>query len=73
MIKTETITIKGVTYDHTYSDAGKFIMLDGIEYADAIDPEGSGRKTAYIETDLDIDPKDESEIESIIAEVKRYE
>ena len=43
MIKTETITIKGKQFMHTYSTAGCYIERDGAHYADAIDPSGSGR------------------------------
>ena len=43
MIKTETITIGGKQYMHTYSTAGCYIERDGMHYADAIDPIDSGR------------------------------
>lgn len=49
MLKTETVTINGTDYIHTYSDAGYMIERDGVRYSDAIDPVDSGRE--YEETD----------------------
>lgn len=48
MIVTETITINGNQYSHTYSNSGYTIERDGVEYSDAIDPLDSGR--VYTET-----------------------
>lgn len=48
MLKTETVTINGTDYIHTYSDAGYMIERDGVRYSDAIDPVDSGRE--YEET-----------------------
>lgn len=48
MIVTETVTINGKQYLHTYSDDGKTILRDGIEYDDAYDPIETGR--TYTET-----------------------
>ena len=49
MIYTETITINGKQFDHTYSDT-YFIERDGARYSDAVDPLNSGRQ--YTETDI---------------------
>ena len=49
MLKTETVTINGTDYIHTYSDTGYMIERDGVRYSDAIDPVDSGRE--YEETD----------------------
>ena len=49
MIYTETITINGKQFDHTYSDT-YFIERDGVRYSDAVDPLNSGRQ--YTETDI---------------------
>ena len=57
MIKTETITIKGKQFMHTYSTAGCYIERDGERYADAIDPLDSGR--TYTETDIPIEIEEE--------------
>lgn len=42
MIYTETVTINGKQYMHTYSDTYT-ILRDGVEYDDAMDPVDSGR------------------------------
>lgn len=49
MIIIETVTINGKDYTRTYSDEGRFVVRDGVEYGEAIDPIGSGR--AYYEGD----------------------
>ena len=56
MILTENITINGRLLTRTYSDRGYYIQRDGVRYADAIDPAGSGR--TYTETDdiIESDP-----------------
>lgn len=38
-----TITIDGVEYDYTYSDADRYIVRDGARYASAIDPLNANR------------------------------
>ena len=48
MIHTETVTIIGKQYRHTYSDT-KMLLRDGIEYEDAIDPIDA--ETVYEESD----------------------
>lgn len=50
MIVKEIITINGVEYEHTYSDANRYVVRDGVSYGDAIDPLNSGRE--YTEGDL---------------------
>ena len=56
MIKTENITINDRMLTRTYSDSGYYIQRDGVRYAKAIDPAGSGR--TYTETDdlIESDP-----------------
>lgn len=49
MIHTETITLNGKQYDHTYSDT-YYIERDGAQYTEAVDPLNSGR--VYTETDI---------------------
>lgn len=49
MIHTETITLNGKQYDHTYSDT-YYIERDGAQYVEAVDPLNSGRQ--YAETDV---------------------
>ena len=62
MIKTENITINDRMLNRTYSDRGYYIQRDGVRYAEAIDPAGSGR--TYTETDDLI----ESDLDKIKAE-----
>lgn len=67
MIVKEIIEINGVQYDHTYSDRGMMIERGGVQYADAVDPLGSGR--VYTETDIPIEqdePSDEATEEDYI-------
>lgn len=54
MVIDTTKTIDGIEYDHTYSDLNVMIERDGVQYADAVDPLGSGR--VYTETDIPIEP-----------------
>lgn len=49
MIISETVTLNDKNYTKTYSDAGFYIERNGVHYAEAIDPLGSGRE--YTETD----------------------
>ena len=53
MIKTETLTINGVEFIRTCSDAGLQIERDGILYEEAIDPADTGR--TYTESDRPIE------------------
>ena len=43
MIQRENIIIAGTELIRTYSDEGRYIVRDGIEYEEAIDPVDSGR------------------------------
>ena len=53
MIQTENIIINGRQLTRTCSDSGDYIQRDGVRYAEAIDPEDSGR--VYTETDVTIE------------------
>ena len=50
MIITELYNIKGVDFVRTYSDAGRYVVRDGISYDEACDPAEFGR--TYTEGDL---------------------
>lgn len=50
MIITEQITIDDREFTRTYSDAGRYVIRDGISYEDAIDPSEFNR--TYIEGEL---------------------
>jgi len=43
-IKTETVTIGSKQFTHTWSDAGKYVVRDGISYEEAYDPAEFGRE-----------------------------
>lgn len=49
MIKTENLTIKDKSFIRTYSDSGHYVVRDGVEYSEAIDPAELGRQ--YTEGD----------------------
>ena len=49
MIRTENLTINGKSFIRTYSDSGCYVVRDGIEYSEAIDPAEFGRE--YTEGD----------------------
>lgn len=69
MIKTEIITINGVQFQKTWSDANYLIERDGAKYSEAIDPMGVER--IYTETNELIDSQDITgdEILSMLEEV----
>lgn len=46
----ENLEINGKAFTYTYSDAGRYVVRDGIEYAEAYDPAEFGR--TYTEGDL---------------------
>lgn len=47
LIRTEQLTIGGKDFTRTYSDAGRYVVRDGINYDEAIDPAELGR--TYVE------------------------
>ena len=49
MIKTENLTINGRQFIRTFSDSGCYVVRDGVEYSEAIDPAELGRQ--YTEGD----------------------
>lgn len=50
MIKTEHLTINGRDFVRTYSDSNRYVVREGVSYAEAYDPAGFGR--VYIEGDV---------------------
>ena len=57
MIKTEIITINGVQFQKTWSDANYLIERDGAKYSEAVDPMDVER--VYTETNEPIDPQND--------------
>lgn len=43
MIITETVIIDGREFTHNYSNAGRYVVREGIEYEEAYDPAELGR------------------------------
>lgn len=64
MIKTEAMTIGTVAFIRTYSDAGRYVVRDGISYEEAIDPAEFGRQ--YTEGDLIEDGATADEVVAIL-------
>ena len=62
MIKTENFKVGGRDFIRTYSDSGRFVVRDGIEYSEACDPAEFGRQ--YTEGDLM--PEDDAEAAEIL-------
>lgn len=60
MIRTETVTIDGRTFVHTWSDRGFFIERDGVRYAETYDPQNSGR--TYTETNDPVQTDDGEDV-----------
>lgn len=56
MIVIEYITIREREFVRTYSDAGRYVVRDGVTYSEAIDPFGTGR----VYTEGDIMPDEEN-------------
>ena len=70
MIKTEIITINGIQFQKTWSDANYLIERDGAKYSEAVDPIDIER--TYTETNELINSQDNitgDEILSMLEEV----
>lgn len=63
-IVTKTLHIGDRDFTHTYSNSGRYVVRDGIAYAEAYDPSQFGR--TYTEGDLI--PEESEDIESKYAE-----
>lgn len=50
MIKTESLTINGKQFTKTYSDENRYVVREGVEYSEAIDPSEFNRQ--YTEGNL---------------------
>lgn len=61
-IKTETFYVGERLFNRVYSDEGRYVVRDGVEYSEACDPAEFGR--TYTEGELM--PVDESEAEEIL-------
>lgn len=59
MIKTENMTINGISFVRTYSDTGHRVERDGVAYDEAIDPADTGR--TYTESSEMVGADEESD------------
>lgn len=62
MIVVETFYIEGRGFARTYSDSGRYVVRDGVEYSEACDPAELGR--TY--TEGDVMPVDDGEAQEIL-------
>ena len=62
MIRTESFTINDKQFVRTYSDAGRYVVRDGVSYEEACDPAEFGR--TY--TEGDVIPTTESDAEELL-------
>ncbi len=62
MIVTENFKVGERDFIRTYSDAGRYVVRDGVEYTEACDPAEYGR--TYTEGDLI--PEDDAEAAEIL-------
>lgn len=62
MIRTESLIINDKQFVRTYSDAGRYVVRDGISYEEACDPAEYGR--TY--TEGDVIPETEADAEEIL-------
>lgn len=62
MIVTENFKVGERDFIRTYSDAGRYVVRDGVEYGEACDPAEFGR--TYTEGDLI--PEDDAEAAEIL-------
>lgn len=58
MIKTEVYSLGGMSITRTWSDDGRYVVRDGISYAEAEDPTELGRTYTEGEYMEDIDPEE---------------
>ena len=62
MIKQEHFDVNGRDFIRTYSDSGRYVVRDGVEYEEACDPAEFGRQY----TEGEIMPADESDASEIL-------
>jgi len=69
MIITESFKVGERNFTRTYSDAGRYVVRDGVEYSEACDPAEFGR--TY--TEGDIMPEEERDIDALAAKAEAYD
>lgn len=63
MIVTEHFDVNGRDFIRTYSDAGRYVVRDGVSYSEACDPAEFGRQYAEGEP-IPVEERDQTEIEA---------
>ena len=63
MIRTENFTINDKQFIRTYSDAGRYVVRDGVSYSEACDPAELGR--TY--TEGDVIPTTDADAEELLS------
>lgn len=69
MIVTENFKVGERDFVRTYSDAGRYVVRDGVEYSEACDPAEFGR--TYTEGDLI--PDEERDMEELADKAEAYD
>lgn len=65
MIRTETFYVNGREFTRTYSDAGRYVVREGVSYEEACDPSEFGR--TYTEGELIPSGDSSSDAERILS------
>lgn len=69
MIRQEHFEINGRNFIRTTSDAGRYVVRDGVSYSEACDPAEFGR--TYTEGDLM--PPEEQDMEALTAKAEAFD
>lgn len=69
MIRQEHFDVNGSDFIRTYSNAGRYVVRDGVEYSEACDPAELGR--TYTEGGLI--PDDERDMEELADKAEAYD
>lgn len=72
MVITENITINEREFVRSYSDEGRYLLRDGIAYAEAIDPAEVAAERIYTEGDIMSD-EDAAGLDSNTANIEDYQ
>lgn len=69
MIRTEQFYVGERLFNRVYSDAGRYVVRDGISYSEACDPAEFGR--TYTEGDLM--PPEEQDMDALMDKAEAYD
>lgn len=69
MIVQEHFDVNGRDFIRTYSDSGRYVVRDGVEYNEACDPAELGR----VYTEGELIPDEEREIEELADKAEAYD